>query len=60
MSPATECRRRYAQLRDAYAQAIAEGNPIRAGNLARKMAQVRKAAWSVKVLEDRARARACL
>jgi hypothetical protein len=56
MSPAQECRRHYAQLRDAYARAIAEGNPIRAGNLARKMAQVRKAAWSVKVLENRARA----
>jgi len=60
MTPAHECRKRFAQLRDAYAQAITAGDPIKAGNVARKMAKLRKAAWSVKILEDRARAKACL
>ena len=57
LNPANECRRRFAALRDAYAQALAAGDPIKAGNITRKMAKLRKAAWAVKCLEDRARAR---
>ena len=55
MTPSEDCRKRFAALRDAYARAIAAGEPIKAGNIARKMAKVRKAAWQVKCLEDRAR-----
>jgi hypothetical protein len=57
MKPSDQCRRRFAQLRHAYAQAIAAGQPIKAGNISRKMAKLRKTAWAVKTLEDRARAR---
>jgi hypothetical protein len=58
VTPSEDCRKRFAALRDAYAKAIADGEPIKAGNIARKMAKIRKAAWQVKCLEDRARARA--
>ncbi|HJR56680.1 MAG TPA: hypothetical protein VJ798_08890 [Rhizomicrobium sp.] len=55
MSPAEECRRRYAEARRDYASALLSGQPIKAGNIARRMAKLRKAAWSIKILEDRAR-----
>jgi hypothetical protein len=56
-TPGDICRQNYRALSTAYNAALAAGNHIKAGNIKRQMDKTRKAAWGIKVLNDKAQAR---